>query len=453
MTSQIPDSELRGYGILALPLAVAGLPLYLHAPDFYVTERGVSLGLLGIILMMVRIVDAVQDPLIGGLSDVFTVYRKWIILFGIMTLGMGMTALFTPPSNAGAGWFVVWVIVSASAFSLVSINLNTLGGIWSQDRFQRTRIASVRERFALAGVSIGVVIPGILILQLGKVHAFAWFVFGLCLILAISGWRFILWTQSHQDVFNHDSKKTFSLRRCQFPSDKRIRRLLWITLAGSLASSLPAVLFLFFVRDRLQAEQWAWLYLVVYFLAAVGGISVWRDLSKTHGKVRVWCYTMILATISFTGALMVGELDYLLYGLVCIATGFALGGDLVFPSALLADYVGESESSIESASTGYAWLSFIQKAALGLAAGLAFPVLEALGFESGKSNSVAAVTALVVLYAAVPMILKLMTIFLAWKSADFLEGELLNEKSDNRRDCRDAGDGADTQWMQQSYEN
>lgn len=192
MKQDIPNSELRGYGILALPLAVAGLPLYLHAPDFYVTERGVSLGLLGIVLMLVRVIDAVQDPLIGGLSDLLTSYRKWIILTGIFGLGLGMTALFTPPANSGAGWFVVWVVLSATAFSLVSINLNTLGGIWSQDRHQRTRIASVRERFALVGVTIGVVIPGILMLQMEKVSAFAWFVVGLCAILAFSGWRFSL---------------------------------------------------------------------------------------------------------------------------------------------------------------------------------------------------------------------------------------------------------------------
>ncbi len=453
MNQDIPNKELRGYGILALPLAVAGIPLYMHAPDFYVTERGVSLGLLGIVLMLLRIIDAVQDPLIGGLSDFYTTRRKWIILVGIVGLGLGMTALFTPPADSGAGWFVVWVVVSASAFSLVTINLNTLGGIWSRDHHERTRIASVRERFALIGVSIGVVIPGILMLQLEKAYAFAWFVAGLCVILAFSGWRFISWSKAHPDVFGHSRPRQFSVQLFRFPSDKRIRRLLWITLVGTLASSLPAVLFLFFVRDRLQAEQWAWLYLVIYFVAAVIGIPLWRDLSKCRGKVRVWCYTMLLATISFIGALLVGELNFILYGIVCVATGIALGGDLVFPSALLADYVGETESSMESASSGYAWLSFIQKAALGLAAGLAFPILEALGFESGMANSPAAIAGLVGLYAAVPLVLKLLAIILTWRSANLLEGEINNEKINNRCNRRDAGDGTDTKWMQHSYEN
>ncbi|MEX0320705.1 MAG: MFS transporter [Puniceicoccaceae bacterium] len=453
MKQDIPKSELRGYGILALPLAVAGLPLYLHAPDFYVTERGVSLGLLGIVLMLVRVIDAVQDPLIGGLSDLHTAHRKWIILAGIFGLGLGMTALFTPPENSGAGWFVVWVVISATAFSLVSINLNTLGGIWSQDKHQRTRIASVRERFALMGVTIGVVIPGILMLQMDKVSAFAWFVSGLCVILAFSGWRFFLWARAHPGVFGHRGKSNFSFQLFRFPADKRVRRLLVITLMGTLASSLPAVLFLFFVRDRLMAEQWAWLYLVIYFVAAVVGIPLWRDLSKSRGKVRVWCYTMIIATISFTGALMVGELDYILYGIVCIATGIALGGDLVFPSALLADYVGDSEEHMESASAGFAWLSFIQKAALGLGAGIAFPVLEILGFESGNTNPGIAVAGLVGLYAGIPLVLKLVAIILAWRSADLLEGETNNEEIYSGCDRRDAGDGTDTQWMQQSYEN
>jgi Na+/melibiose symporter-like transporter len=418
-----------------------------------VTERGVSLGILGIILLLVRIVDAIQDPLIGGLSDHFASLRKWIIAGGVLILAIGMMALFAPPVQSGAGWFAFWVIVSASAFSLISINLNTLGGIWSRDHHERTRIAGVRERFGLAGVSLGVIVPGILILQMPKSAAFAWFIAGLCILLIMSSWWFYLWAEAHPELFEYTSKRWGANFQFRYPTDSRIRRLLWITLFGTLASSLPAVLFLFFVRDRLQAEQWAWLYLVIYFVAAILGIPFWRELSKSNGKVKVWCYTMLLATVSFTGALLVSELDYVLYGLVCIATGFALGGDLVFPSSLMADYVGESEESLEWASTNYAWLSFIQKSSFGLAAGLAFPALDAVGFESGAVNSRGAVMALVILYAGIPLVLKLMTVLLAWRSGYLLEGELINEKTNNRRGRRDTGDGADTEWMQKSYEN
>ena len=35
--------DVAAYGVLALPLAFGGLPLYIQAPDFFATERGVPL--------------------------------------------------------------------------------------------------------------------------------------------------------------------------------------------------------------------------------------------------------------------------------------------------------------------------------------------------------------------------------------------------------------------------
>ena len=68
---KLPGADLALYGILALPLAFAGLPVYLHAPDFYATSYGLSLAALGSVLLGLRVVDAVQDPLIGTFSDAF----------------------------------------------------------------------------------------------------------------------------------------------------------------------------------------------------------------------------------------------------------------------------------------------------------------------------------------------------------------------------------------------
>lgn len=39
--------NLMSYGLLALPVAFAGLPLFIHAPDYYATDLGVSLAAMG----------------------------------------------------------------------------------------------------------------------------------------------------------------------------------------------------------------------------------------------------------------------------------------------------------------------------------------------------------------------------------------------------------------------
>ena len=71
MSHKLRTTDILSYALLAMPLAFAGMPLYVHAPDYYATQYGLSLSLMGIILLFIRLFDAIQDPAIGFLSDRF----------------------------------------------------------------------------------------------------------------------------------------------------------------------------------------------------------------------------------------------------------------------------------------------------------------------------------------------------------------------------------------------
>jgi Na+/melibiose symporter-like transporter len=453
--ASLANAELRDYSLLALPLAVAGLPLYMHVPDFYVTEKGLGLTSIGLTLLLVRVVDAVQDPLIGALSDRFPRQRKILMLLALCGLGLAMLALLSPPVTAGLAWFGFWVIFATSSYSIATINLNAVGGIWSSDGYERTRIASTRERFGLVGVSLGVLIPGVLAAFYDKATAFTAFAGGLLLVLLFCGIRFDRWAKLNAGVVGASSHQgtTKPEGHLLFPQDKRIWRLILVTFLGFFASALPAVLFLFFVRDNLQRESLAWLYLLIYFASAISGVSLWRNLSRSSGKVKAWCLSIVLAVLAFTGAAFTGQNDIILYGLVCVVTGFALGGDLVFPASMMADLTGFDDNAKAHATTGFAWLSFSQKAALGLAAGVAFPILGWAGFNSGGANDSTALSALIVLYAIIPLGLKLIAALMIYKWRDYLEINTHYEKNDITNLFRAHTAGLDSNRMHKPYEN
>ncbi|NCX20416.1 MAG: hypothetical protein EBX06_09160 [Rhodobacteraceae bacterium] len=55
-------------GLFGVMLGTVGLPIYLHAPKYFSDTYGVSLASLGAIMFALRVVDFVQDPLLGRLS-------------------------------------------------------------------------------------------------------------------------------------------------------------------------------------------------------------------------------------------------------------------------------------------------------------------------------------------------------------------------------------------------
>ena len=70
MTDQAPASaRLAFYALPAIPMAAIALPFYIVLPTFYADHFAMSLATIGAVLLGIRLIDAVTDPLFGWLSD------------------------------------------------------------------------------------------------------------------------------------------------------------------------------------------------------------------------------------------------------------------------------------------------------------------------------------------------------------------------------------------------
>ena len=65
----LPHAASARYGLLGLPLAFVAVPLYVVLPQHYGQTLGVPLSLLGAILLLTRLGDALIDPWLGGWVD------------------------------------------------------------------------------------------------------------------------------------------------------------------------------------------------------------------------------------------------------------------------------------------------------------------------------------------------------------------------------------------------
>lgn len=399
--------SLAAYAAMAFPLAFAGLPIYLHAPDFYAVTLQQSVASLGAVLLLLRLVDALQDPVIGSLSDRFHRWRVLILAAGAMLLGLGFWMLFHPVSGLPLVWFTVSVFICTTGFSVVSINFQALGGLWKSRSADRTRITGTREAAGLVGLLVAAVVPPVLTQSVGPERAFHWLALGYLPLLALACWLFVRWMRSaplHLPQTGQVANGWGRLLRNPW-------RMRFFALVGmnTFASAIPAVLVLFFIRDRLGAEAYTGLFLLIYFLSGALSMPLWTRLADRFGKIRAWQASLGAAILTFCWAALLQQGDITAYALVCTFSGLALGADLALPPAILADHI-EADDRQGDASRLFSIMAFLSKSALALATGLALPLLGLFGYHPGTDMSADLNVLLSAIYAGLPCILKLLAL-------------------------------------------
>jgi GPH family glycoside/pentoside/hexuronide:cation symporter len=393
-TASLGRAQGLAYGLLGLPLAFVALPLYVQLPAHYAGEFGVPLAQLGALLLAVRALDALVDPLIGRWADrlLRRPLRARLAVAGVgaLLLAAAFQALFFPPVRE-AGALLAWAGAALALCYLAYSGLSVLHQAWGAqlggEAPFRARVVAWREGAALVGVIAASVLPGWAGLQATSV------VLAACLGLALVALARAPAPQPHPQAAAAGLWAPW-----KWP---RFRRLMAIFVLNGVASALPATLVLFYIRDRLQWPQGEPLLLGAYFAAAALSLPAWVRVVARLGLARAWGLGMALAIASFAGAAFLGPGDGAWFLLVCLASGSALGADLCAPAALLA---GELRTRAQAAEgVAFGWWNAATKLNLALAAGLALPLLEALGYRPGQPEAGAALAAV---YAGLPCALK-----------------------------------------------
>lgn len=391
------------YGALGLPLAFVALPLYVILPNHYASEFGVSLAVLGSLLLGARLLDALVDPWIGRWTDGWfahsTARALTALAMAAVVLALGFRGLFFPLVTEGAAllwWCGALLAVTYLSYSVVSVVHQSWGARLGGDEGQRARIVSWREGLALLGVLIASVLPAVAGLGIASL------VFAVTLVLGVSGlWRAPRPVRGQPGL---DRVGVFEPLR-----DGAFRRLLAVYLLNGVASAVPATLVLFFIRDRLQAQPWEPAFLAAYFAAGALSMPLWVRAVGRFGLARSWLGGMVLAVLTFAWAALLGAGDTLGFLAVCLASGVALGADLSLPGALLAGVVQRSGQAGRLEGGYFGWWNFATKLNLALAAGVALPLLAAFGYAPGARDG-GALTALTIAYCLLPCLLKLAAI-------------------------------------------
>lgn len=391
------SERLWPWSVYAAMIAAAGLPIYLHAPKFYIDSYGVSLASMGLILLALRLIDVVQDPLLGLLAQATRAHRGVMTTGAVVIMSAAMIALFViPPPFDPLLWFGLSLTLLFTAWSFLTIAFYAQGVARAESLGPtgHIRLAGWRETGSLLGVCTAAVAPVVLASLAPK--PFALFALGfaaLALIATLAMRR--EWTASPGPRLNLNAAL----------ADPMTRRLLFLAFVNGAPVAVTSTLFLFFVESALNAPGYEGPFLLLFFLSAALSAPFWVRLAASLGARKALLAGMVLAVLAFTFALTLAPGDLWPFALICLASGAGLGADLTLLPALFARHL-EQQGLGEA--TGFGLWSFAGKLSLAAAVGL-LPLLQALGFQSGGQS---ALTALTLLYAGLPCALKLLAIAL-----------------------------------------
>lgn len=395
-------TRLPAYSLFAAVINAAGLPIYIYAPKMYVDNYGVTLAALGTMLFALRLIDVVQDPLLGWISERLGPARPVAVAVAGALLAISMIGLFAvDPPIPPLYWFGLTLLGLFSSFSFLTINFYAQGiAKVGDDRSGHVKLAAWRETGALLGICVAAVAPTLLMGY--AFNAFAVFAWGFAAVtVAAILWMWPEWTSRVQT--DPTPIKTIW-------ADPQARRLLLLALVNATPLAVSSTLFLFYVESALGAVGWEGPLLVLFFLAAACSSPLWSKLAGRYGEKPVLLAAMTLAIISFGYTYTLGQGDVIPFAIVCVLSGATIGADLTLLPALFAKRMSVIAPN---GGQGFGLWSLVSKFTLAFAAVVLLPLLEGAGFQSGgTSQPDVAIGTLVLLYALVPSGLKLVAIAL-----------------------------------------
>ena len=448
--------RLIAYSTNQLPLNMAALPVVLNVSHFYGEVLKVPLGIMGLIFIAARVIDAIQDPVIGLISDKFT-HRgprgrlTFVALMLPLMIG-GFYMLFHPPEalfvqpTLLALWLFVALFVVHLGYAGVSISYHAHGAELSDDYNERTRVTVGREVFGLMGMTIAVVLPTIFTAKFGEHQGYVYMALVFIPIALAFALPTLIWSppsvhppvvrenpEIHVRYFRdwlvslapvlarptRNMEASTSLKTLVpffAPMKNRLfRRLLLVFIINGSALGVAVSVMLFYVEHVLKGNKLqAGIILLVYFGAAALSVPMWLMLSRRYTKTVAWFIAMVMTVAAMSLAVFLGAGDFALFVPIAIVTGLGIGADYGLPPSVLADIINSPEGKDTQGDTGayFGLWALSTKLATAIGAAGSLPVAALLGFNPSRGQYSG--SALIFVYIALPVAIKIAAALLIW---------------------------------------
>jgi len=434
-------ADMASYGFAKALSQFIGLAFTSFGFYYYESEIGLNILLVGLGYVIFAIYNAINDPLVGYLSDrPFKFTKKWGRRFPWIIIGgagwiISYVLIFIPPNVdpiSGAWILFAWLVFATCVFdtfaSLFFVNFNSL----FPDKFrtieERRTANAIATPIGLVGTALAVILPPFFItfgdLRTYIIQAGVIVIVGfIILTLSIPGCR------EDQETIDrylrtHDNKTEresfFGTMRIALKQKSFvvfiITYVLYMSLVNCVQVSVPYV-----VRFVLEKPASAIILISAGFLlGGVASIPFWIKLAnKTNNNRKTILIAFVLLAISAAPLIFINSYIGMIIGMTLMGVG--IGGTWVMLAPVLGDVIDESIVRTEKREEGIysGFQQFFGRIAI-LIQAITFVVVHLLtGFVEGASTqSPEAVFGIHIHFALMPMIFMLIGCIIFWKWYD-----------------------------------
>lgn len=406
---------------------------------FYTDYLGIAAAAAGVLLLVVRIVDAFADPLFGVFMD--NTHTRWgkfrpYLLFTPIALTVLTVFLFMQPNISDQGKLVYAFVTYAAwsiAYSFLDVPYWSMTAVITDDPQQRTKVVVVPRIMAIMGAVASSALTLPLVKATGSWIAPALMFSGACMICM---WATFFTVKENVHVPRGQSFK-LSDAWVLVSNNKPLLIILLSLFIGDMTMNLRSAFSVYYFKYVLQAEHLIAIYstvsIIPIFLGAL--LSTW--VTKRLGKKNTAILGNVGFGVSYILLFFIGQQVTMLFVLSIIGT-LAFGMASIAMSSMLADTVeyGEWKTGNRAEATVFSTNTFRSKFADAMGGSMGAFALALTGYVPNQAQTAGTITSISLFFSIIPGVMMVLAAlpFLKYKLTETFYEQILTEIK-RRRDA------------------
>ena len=405
--------EKIGYGVgdFACNLVFSTLMLYLMF--FYTDVFGIPAAVVGTLMLVVSVWDAVSDPLMGGIADRTTTrwgkFRPYLLWLAVPFAVSTALAFTTPPFSVSGKIVYAYItyFLLMTVFTAINVPYSALSGVMTDDSIERTGLNAYRMGFSQFGnllVGAGT-LPLVALLGSGDQalgYQLTMVIFGIIALVFF----IVCFSTTRERISPPEGQKTSLKADLQMLMMNRPWQVIFIVgILSFIFIILRTSVVMYYFNYFVESQRLIPFFMASTSISAIIGVTFSKPMVKKIGKKWTFALGQLVSAATVIFFFLPKTAIFSMFA-VNVIYGMASFMTIPITWAMIADTADYSEWKFKIRSTGivFSAATFAHKLGIGIGGGLGGWLLFFFGYIPGVSQTNTAVVGIKSMMSIIPAI-------------------------------------------------